>query len=397
MNKKKIHSFSLLFLLLFSSVWATEKVDSNISFTEEEKQWIKNNPVIRVANETDWPPFDFNEAGVPKGMVIDHIKLLCEKTGLEIDFIYGYTWTELVGLFKKRQIDVMPVFYVNEERKANTLYTKPYYRGKLGVFVNTESHTWSINLLNKRVGMETSHGSIPLVKKKMPGIVINEVDSKVELVHKLATKQLDAIIGNPFVFYYLAKENQINNIQLSNFVSMSEEEQRDTSLHIGIRKDWPMLHNILQKAMQNVSEEEMSKIETKWADVKIVKGIDWVLISQVCAVIILFVLLLLWHNKRLKKSVNVKTQELLKLNEGLESKVNERTKKLTELNDELNKSLEEIKTLRGIIPICSFCKKIRDDKGLWNQLESYLHSHSHAEFSHGACPECYKKQMEDID
>lgn len=74
-----------------------------------------------------------------------------------------------------------------------------------------------------------------------------------------------------------------------------------------------------------------------------------------------------------------------------------KSKQLTELNIKLNKSLEEVKTLRGIIPICSYCKKIRDDEGIWNQLESYLRSHSDAEFSHGACPECYKKQIAEFD
>lgn len=64
---------------------------------------------------------------------------------------------------------------------------------------------------------------------------------------------------------------------------------------------------------------------------------------------------------------------------------------------ELNKAFDEIKTLRGIIPICGYCKKIRDDKGAWDILEAYLCNHSEAQFSHGVCPECYKKQMEDLD
>ncbi len=396
MNKNILSLSFLLLFLLFSSVCSNEQAKDSIPFTDTEKEWIKNHPVIRVANENDWPPFDFNESGVPKGMVIDHINLLAEKIGLKIEFVNGYTWTELVGLFKQRKIDVMPVFYINDERKAYTLFTKPYYRGKLGVFTNSESNTWSSNLLDKKVGMETSHGSIPLVKQKMPGIIINEIDSKTELVHQLATKQLDAIIGNPFVFYYLAKESQINNIQLSNFVSMTDEEQRKTSLHIGVRKDWPVLQSIMQKAMLNVSPEEMNVIESKWASVSIVKGIDWILIFQISSVILMLVLFLIWHNQKLKSMVSSKTHELKKVNESLEEKVEERTKELTELNTQLNQSLEEIKTLRGIIPICSYCKKIRDDKGLWKQLEAYLSAHSHAEFSHGACPNCFKKQMDDI-
>ena len=58
---------------------------------------------------------------------------------------------------------------------------------------------------------------------------------------------------------------------------------------------------------------------------------------------------------------------------------------------ELQKSLEEIKTLKGIIPICMHCKGIRDDKGSWTQLEKFITEHSEAEFSHGICDECLKK------
>jgi len=63
----------------------------------------------------------------------------------------------------------------------------------------------------------------------------------------------------------------------------------------------------------------------------------------------------------------------------------------------LRAAIEEVRTLRGIIPICSSCKKIRDDKGIWNQIEAYISVHSEAEFSHGICPDCVKKLYPDID
>ena len=63
---------------------------------------------------------------------------------------------------------------------------------------------------------------------------------------------------------------------------------------------------------------------------------------------------------------------------------------------QLENAAEEIKTLRGIIPICCYCKKIRDDQGAWDIIEAYISKHSDAQFSHGICPECYKKEMEDI-
>jgi len=66
-------------------------------------------------------------------------------------------------------------------------------------------------------------------------------------------------------------------------------------------------------------------------------------------------------------------------------------RELEKTNKELKEALETIKTLKGIIPICANCKKIRDDKGYWNQLEAYIRDHSDAEFSHSICPECAKK------
>jgi hypothetical protein len=57
---------------------------------------------------------------------------------------------------------------------------------------------------------------------------------------------------------------------------------------------------------------------------------------------------------------------------------------------ELQKALSEIKTLSGLLPICASCKKNRDDKGYWKQIESYIKEHSEAEFSHSICPNCTK-------
>ena len=60
----------------------------------------------------------------------------------------------------------------------------------------------------------------------------------------------------------------------------------------------------------------------------------------------------------------------------------------------LQESLEKVKLLSGFLPICAYCKKVRDDKGYWSQIESYIRDHSEAEFSHGICPDCVEKFKE---
>jgi len=64
---------------------------------------------------------------------------------------------------------------------------------------------------------------------------------------------------------------------------------------------------------------------------------------------------------------------------------------------ELQTALSEIKTLRGLLPICMNCHKIRTEQGAWNKLETYISKHSDAEFTHGICPDCFNKQMGELE
>lgn len=99
------------------------------------------------------------------------------------------------------------------------------------------------------------------------------------------------------------------------------------------------------------------------------------------------------------------TVKIKMLNEHLEEKVQEKTsclvaeiderekveKERAKLISELQTALDEVKKLSGFFHVCASCKKIRDDKGYWNQLEVYISEHSEAQFSHGICPDCAKK------
>lgn len=87
-----------------------------------------------------------------------------------------------------------------------------------------------------------------------------------------------------------------------------------------------------------------------------------------------------------------KDRALVNANKRLEEDVHERQR----LINELQKAFSEVKTLSGLLPICAQCKKIRDDKGYWNQIESYIHKHSDAKFSHGMCPDCFRKLYPDL-
>ena len=70
---------------------------------------------------------------------------------------------------------------------------------------------------------------------------------------------------------------------------------------------------------------------------------------------------------------------------------------LKKRNFELQSTMEGIKSLEGLLPICSYCNKIRDEHGKWNRIETYIQKHSKAKFSHSVCPECVAKHYPDFD
>lgn len=106
--------------------------------------------------------------------------------------------------------------------------------------------------------------------------------------------------------------------------------------------------------------------------------------AMILTLIFILSLVIIHQGIRETRSRRKAELELQKHYDQLENLVMERT-------EELQKALSEVKLLSGFLPICASCKKIRDDKGYWSQIETYIQQHSEAEFSHSICPDCVKK------
>jgi len=96
-------------------------------------------------------------------------------------------------------------------------------------------------------------------------------------------------------------------------------------------------------------------------------------------------------NDYIVKPYNV---EELQVRVGVGCRVVEMQATMARQIKELQSAMAQIKTLRGLLPICTYCKKIRDDKQYWREVESYVTTHTEAKFSHGICPDCYKKHIQ---
>ena len=114
----------------------------------------------------------------------------------------------------------------------------------------------------------------------------------------------------------------------------------------------------------------------------------------------LFGILLIWfaffggYVAGIRRRLRAQKDEIQRAHEEIRTEMEGRMRIQIEKDNlivELQEALRNVRTLNGLLPICASCKKIRDDKGYWNQIECYIREHSNAEFSHGICPDCAKK------
>lgn len=102
-------------------------------------------------------------------------------------------------------------------------------------------------------------------------------------------------------------------------------------------------------------------------------------------------------HEELEERVVQRTAELATANQDLHAEIEKRARLQQTLVDkvrELEEALAQVKQLRGLLPICSYCKKVRDDQNYWHLVETYVSRHTDAQFSHGICPECFQRVMQ---
>jgi ABC-type amino acid transport substrate-binding protein len=94
--------------------------------TLEERAWVSDHPVIRVHNEMNWPPFNFNENGEPRGFSIDFMNLVTSRVGLQVEYVSGPSWDEFMGQVRTGELDVMLDIAPTKDRTEYLNFTDQY-------------------------------------------------------------------------------------------------------------------------------------------------------------------------------------------------------------------------------------------------------------------------------
>lgn len=234
-----------------------------IKLSAAEEAWLETHPVIRVHNEMSWPPFNFNLKSEPTGYSIDYMNLLAEKLGIRVDYVSGPSWNDFLGMIKKKELDVMLNIVNTEERRNYILFTDNYLEMPTGIYVKEGSQPFSSlsELKGLRLTLTKGFFEQKLLEKYYPDINLYLVKNGIEMLDALSNGKSDVMIGEMAVMNYLMRTHAYTNIKLTGTV---KDKRFDKILSLGVRKDWPVLRDILQKGMNAITFEETRGLQEKW-------------------------------------------------------------------------------------------------------------------------------------
>ncbi|MCP4688191.1 MAG: transporter substrate-binding domain-containing protein, partial [Desulfobacterales bacterium] len=238
-----------------------EKPAPEVNLSAKELAWIEAHPVLRVTNEPDWPPYDYNEAGKPTGFSIDYLNLLAAKVGVRLEYATA-SWAGLLNRIKRRESDIIHSLNISEERRKYMKFTAPYLTlSNAAVVRKTEEDISSLKqLYDKTLAVGEGWTTLDIVRKSHPRIKIYMVKNALEGLKAVQFGKADAWIDVYGASRYLIDQHFLTNLKICGDI----EDVGPLTFHVAVRGDWPILRDILQKGMASISVREKETLLEKW-------------------------------------------------------------------------------------------------------------------------------------
>jgi two-component system, sensor histidine kinase and response regulator len=262
------------------------------SLTAEERAWLRDHPVISVFQDADWPPIEFrNDRGDASGMSEDYVRLIEQRLGIQLKRVGGLTWEEGFARLARGEIDMTTSVTPTPEREKFWAFTKSYMRAPIVIVTNPEvTYLADMRELGgRRVAVVGGYAAAEWIPRDFPEIQLVPVENVREGLEKVQRGEVFAFIENMLVVDYYIAKLQVSTLKIAG------QTPYQNSQSLAVRKDWPILAGILDKALDSIPDAERKAIYRKWLPVRYEHGLDYAHLWLVLAVFGLVVLgLTLW-------------------------------------------------------------------------------------------------------
>ena len=276
-----------------------------VALSAEERAWIVANPVIRAGHDVTYSPYAMQDAaGRIVGIDPDYLELIGRRTGLKFQHEVRGDWGKVIEEFKAGKIDVLLSLTRTPDREKYLTYTPAYAHAPNVLITRSDSpYLFALGELKGRT-LALPRGSTGLrrdVDRFMPGNTVMEYDTPKECYQEVASGAVDAAVGELANASYLIKTHRWTNLRVGSVISTSR------GLHVGVRKDWPLLEQIINKALVSITPEDRERIDNRWIAVDVSVYHRWAKAFKITAIVAVVAigifLLIFFHNRRLAREL----------------------------------------------------------------------------------------------
>ncbi|MGR6838180.1 HD domain-containing phosphohydrolase [Aliivibrio wodanis] len=277
-----------------------------LTLTDNEKNTVEKSRSLKVSNQLSWGPIDFTVAGKPQGYAIDLMNIISEKTGLQFEYINGFSWSNLVERYHDGSLDILHSVLKTKEREATQQVSVPLYELPFAI-VTKESVNNIKNideLKDKKIAMLEGWSIIPMLKKQFPQIDIVTYPTVKELLYAVNIGKVFAAIEPSLIIQHAIKQYFIEGLKIHQGIEGFDGEYSPV-FHLMMKQEDTEIVNIINRAIESITLEQRKRLENKWYN------IDEISVSNNDTVVPYLALFELAHastlqNKLVKREVNGK-------------------------------------------------------------------------------------------
>ena len=257
--------YFLFLLIFFLSCNFASAYDQNITLNQEEREYIRNNPTIRVQVANDWAPFNYIQDEKASGYVNDYMRLLSDRAGFKLDFVEGKTWPEYMEMLANNELECISNMTITERRKEKYLFSRnvvvDVFNGLLTR--NTEQQQGNIETFQNRViAVARGYSQQELLTTYYPDIKILLTDNLLDAVREVIAGRADAALGAHSVFNYYVDKYFLTDVRSTPLIANNLFPSAPHYIAVNLKNK--VLISILDKAAATITQQEIRQLQEEW-------------------------------------------------------------------------------------------------------------------------------------